>query len=168
MGPGAPGTCFGSPRASLGNVSALISSENTCSPCLLASPALTHRNTVGYAEGLCKKQIVLSHQSEAYQPIPFTCVSAICRVLTYLYGDGVVTGGDAGRSDNDGSLGRKRRRTDGFQGQVLGGLSIPASSSIHLGIMSIFTIMPRGLGDPCISLSQPICKCLFPNGYCSN
>lgn len=60
------------------------------------------------------------------------------------------------------------RRTSGFQGEVLGGFPIPTSSSIHLGIASALTIMPRRLGNPCISLNQPICKCLLPDGYCSN
>lgn len=51
---------------------------------------------------------------------------------------------------------------------VLEMFSLPTSSSIHLGITSAFTVMPRGLGDPCISLNQPICKYLLPNGHCSN
>lgn len=38
-------------------------------------------------------------------------------------------------------------RTDGFQGEVLGGFSIPALSSIHCSITNTFAVMPKGLGD---------------------
>lgn len=54
------------------------------------------------------------------------------------------------------------------KGVVLESFLLFTSSSIHLGITSTFTVMPKGLGDPCISLNQPICKCLLPKGHCSN
>lgn len=50
------------------------------------------------------------------------------------------------------------------KGVVLETFSLPTSSSIHLGITSTFTVMPKGLGDPCISLNQPICKCFSLTG----